>query len=113
TVTLQVYIEDIDDVLADGFTTLRLYRDTTPDGAFSTLVTTETLVEGQEYYSLTDTAGSVSHWYRHDFYDGSTSTAKSPPYRSEAIPLVTLRVMVAARMGAGFHSTCTANGTVS
>src|SRR5690606_37872786 len=46
-------------------------------------------------------------------YDGSTSTAKSPPYRSEAIPLVTLRVMVAARMGAGFHSTCTANGTVS
>lgn len=114
TVTVQVYVEDIATQLLT-YTQVRLYSDTTPGGAFSTLVDTETLVAGQEVYTLTDSAGTPSTWYRYRLYNttGPVQSDLSEAFQATGATLRNLRIEAAIECGAGFASTCSALGTTS
>jgi len=113
-VDVDIYVEDIAGVIADGYTTIRLYRDTTPDGAFSTNnAGSATLVAGTEEYTITDASGAAGSWYRYDFYTGSSASAKSDPFQVLAYQFSDLRAMLAARLGACRIGTCSEDGSVS
>lgn len=113
-VDVSIYLEDIAGVLADGYTTIRLYRDTAPDGSFSSNNGgSATLVAGTEEYTITDSDGAAGSWFRYDLYTGSTASAKSDPFQVLANTFSDLRVMLAARLGAGRRGTCSADGTTT
>lgn len=110
--TVTFYVEDVDTQLL-SFTSIRLYRDTTPNSTFSTLVTTITLVAGQTQYSYTDASGTASSWYRTKFYNtGSTAASGfSPPWQSSSFTLRNLRYEAARLAHAASAGTCSATGT--
>lgn len=109
-VTLSYYLESVNAEMDDGWTTLRLYRDTTPDGSFATLVDSETLVEDQTDYEFTDATGTANHWYRVGLYDGSSLSTLSDPFRPNATTLLSVILEAAKIADAGFDSVCTAEG---
>ncbi|MGE3463888.1 MAG: hypothetical protein AB7I04_18420 [Pseudomonadales bacterium] len=115
TVTLSYPLEDVDEQIAAGWTSLRLYRDSVPDGAFATLVDTVALVAGTKLYEIEDATGAVTSWYRAALFDSDTNTTstKGDPFRVDATRLLDVMQMGAELAGAGFGSECTANGTVS
>ncbi|MCK9496888.1 MAG: hypothetical protein M0R75_15540 [Dehalococcoidia bacterium] len=112
---VQVYVEDIDDRIADDFDSIKLWRDTSPNGTFSTLVTTILLVADQTAYTYEDTSGDSLSWYRYAFLDSSTLAESDPsvPFRVGGTSLASARIAAAIRAGAGFASTCTSAGTTS
>lgn len=112
--TVPFYIEDIATQIAT-YNQAKLYRDTTPDGAFSTLVSTVTLVSGTEAYSVTDSGGSASSWYRYKLYNSSTlaESSFSEAWQVEGVTLTALRVEAAYEAGLGWASTCTDTGTAN
>lgn len=105
TIQLSIYVEE-----HATYDRIKLYRDTAATGAFSTLVTTITLVSGQESYDYADGSGSATSWYRYRLSDGSTDSAFSEAFRPSAVMLLDVRLEAAMRCGAGFASTCTALG---
>lgn len=113
TVTIDVQVENINTVMLT-YDQVKLYRDTDPGGAFSTLVDTETLVADDTDYSLTDSSGSPAYIYRHLFYNSvslvqsSLSDAYFPTGRQASDIII-----AAARKAKGFRSTCTALGTTT
>lgn len=114
TVRVDLYVEDIADRLAD-FDVIRLFRDVSPTGSFGTLVTTIALVADQEAYSYEDASGGAMSWYRYDFKNTDTlaESSSSAPFRTGGTTLASARIAAAVRAGAGFQSTCTANGDTS
>lgn len=112
--TVRIYVEDITTALED-YTSIRLYRDTSATGSFSTLVTTITLVSGTEEYSYEDTSGSSTSWYRWSFYNTSTvtETAKGPAFRAGVMRLRDLRIETAMELGAGFKGVADSGGTTT
>lgn len=115
TVTLSYYLEDVDAQRAAGWTHLRLYRDTVPDGSFATVVDTVALVAAQTDYEIADATGTSRSWYRaalHDSVTPATST-KGDPFRPDATRLLDVMQAGAELAGAGFQSSCTSAGTVS
>lgn len=113
-ITLHPYVENIAEVLAT-YNRIRVYRDTDPEGAFSQLAATITLVADQENYSATDSSGTAAHWYRNTYYDtvSGSESQPSPPYRSTGLTLQTLAIAAATKAGFGFEGVCTAEGTVA
>jgi len=80
-IRLDVTVDDITEVMAAGYTVIRVYTDTSEDGEFTTLDGTETLVAGQSGYSYVDTDGTTATWYETAYYgaspgEGSKSAAQ-------------------------------------
>lgn len=114
TVSLKAYVENISEAL-DTYTQVRLYSDTSPGGDFSTLADTETLVAGQEEYTLTDTAATAATVWRFRLYNptGPVQSDLSPLIRPAALTMLRLRMEAARQASAGFDGTCSAAGTTT
>ena len=112
----QVYIpvEDVNTAL-DDYTSIRLYRDTSPTGTFSTLVTTITLVADTFSYSYEDANGTAGDWYRYSFYTatGPVETAKGPAWQVRGVTLQRLRIEAAKESGTGFSGTADTGSTTT
>ncbi len=67
-ITLQLTVQNIDEIIAAGYTVIRVYTDTSATGNFTTLDGTETLVADTTGYIYTDTDGSTSTWYKIAYY---------------------------------------------
>lgn len=112
-VTASVYVEDITTAIA-SFTTIRLYRDTAPTGAFTSLATSATLVAATRSYTLTDSSGVAGGWYRYLLYTatGPNQTQLSEPFQAQST-LRFIRTEALRQSGVGFDSTCSADGTTT
>jgi hypothetical protein len=67
-VRLFIVVEDVAAVLAESYTHIRVYTDTSATGAFATLDGTVALVAGQESYEYTDSDGTDATWYQTAYY---------------------------------------------
>lgn len=65
---LFVTVEDIEAVIAAGFTIIRVYTDTSETGDFTTLDGSVTLVAAQESYEYTDLDGITATWYKTAYF---------------------------------------------
>ena len=80
-IRLDITVEDITQILAAGYTVIRVYTDVSETGDFTTLDGTATLVAQQSGYSYVDTDGTSSTWYKTAYYgvgpgEGSKSDAQ-------------------------------------
>lgn len=105
--TVRISIEDIDAALA-SYESIKVYSDTSPDGAFTTLVTTITLVADTHEYSYSDSNGSAATWYRFTLYHstGPLESDQSAPFQG-GFSLSDLRIEGAMRAHAGAKGTAT------
>ncbi len=118
-----VYIADVDGALLT-YTQVRLYTDTSPSGAFSTLVDTQTLV-GDVYtdptssavhtYYMVASAATADTWFAWRLYNtvGPVSGDLSSPFQLLGVTLEEVRRLAAQYAQAGFASTCSADGGLS
>lgn len=67
-IRLFITVDDITNVLAAGYTVIRVYTDSAEGGTFTILDGTETLVAGTESYEYIDTDGTTSTWYKTCYY---------------------------------------------
>lgn len=113
TATLSHYLEDNNDRMDAGWTHIRLYRDTVPDGAFATMVQAVELVADQLEYEFTDTTGGASHWYRVALYNSIAVeiSTKGDPFKLDVTSLLDVMLAGAELAGAAFAGTCSALGT--
>jgi len=65
---LRVLVENITEIVAAGYTVIRVYTDTSETGTFTTLDGTVTLVAGTESYLHTDLAGTSATWYKTAYF---------------------------------------------
>lgn len=70
-IRLDITVDDITQIIAAGYTVIRVYTDTAETGTFASLDGTATLVAGQTGYSYVDTDGTTATWYKVAYY-GST-----------------------------------------
>lgn len=114
-ITISLYVESVNDEIDAGYTQLKLYRDTVPDGAFSTLVDTVTLVADTLDYSVTDSSGTAASWYRYGFYNPSTLTLTtlSDPSRPDVTTLLDVIAEAAKLADAGFTSVVSGTSTTT
>ncbi len=112
TVTVSIYCEDISTKLLT-YDSFRLYRDTSPNGAFSTLVSTTTLVAAQTEYEVTDAAGTSDSFYRFAYYSTVSLILSdlSNVMQPGALTMRRLRLEAAREGGCAFAGTCSALGT--
>jgi len=77
--TLNILVDLITEVMAAGYTTIRVYTDTAETGSFATLAGTVALVSGKESYEFVDTTGTPGGtWYKTTYYGTSPGeSAKS------------------------------------
>ena len=77
-IRLDVTVDDIDQIVDQGYTVIRVYTASAEDGSFTTLDGTIALVADQTGYSYVDTDGTTSTWYKVAYY-GTTpgESAKS------------------------------------
>ncbi len=110
TINVPIYVEDIADKIA-VYTTIKLYSDTSPTGAFTNHVGDTALVAAQKAYSIADSG--TGPWYRLLFYNatGPVQSDISDPWRVNTLDLRTLRATAASRAGAGSSGTCSSAGT--
>lgn len=106
------YVDDPDQAIADGFTDIRLYRDTNPAGTFATLVDTDTLVAGTRTYTISDPTGSPAYVYRTTLFGaGPGETELSPVIYADQASLLQILLQANRRTAAGWDSTATSNGS--
>jgi len=112
TVSLTIYVEDPAAKLL-SFTTIRLYRDSSPTGTFATLAASAALVSGQTQYSFSDSGGTVDSWYRFQFYNatGPVVSDFGPAFQPTSFTLRTLRLAAARMAGSAFSGTCSSDGS--
>jgi hypothetical protein len=114
--TVYVYVEDLATVMAT-YTQVRVYRDTSPGGAFTTQVSGSpvTLVAGTLTYPVTDSTGTPNRWYRYRYYNPSTvvQSELSDPFQAVGTSLEWLRIETARRAGSGFESLATGGDTTT
>jgi len=67
-IRLEVTVGDIDNIMSQGYTLMRVYTDTSESGTFTTLDGTITLVAETSGYAYIDTDGSSSTWYKVSYY---------------------------------------------
>lgn len=70
-IRLDITVPDIAQVLAAGYTVIRVYTDTSESGTFTTLDGTVTLVANTSGYSHVDTNGTTSTWYKTAYFDAT------------------------------------------
>jgi len=67
-IRLSITVDDITQIIAAGYTVIRVYTDTTSTGAFTTLDGTVALVAGQTGYAYADVDGTTATWYKVAYY---------------------------------------------
>jgi hypothetical protein len=67
-IVLQITVQNIDEVIAAGYTVIRVYTDVSATGTFVTLDGTEALVADTTGYIYTDLDGTSATWYRTAYY---------------------------------------------
>lgn len=90
------------DAALNDYTHIRLYKSTTGQFGTYTHLGYLTLVSGTTAYTYTDTAGSVTDWYRYSYYSSSQETQQSDPSPAPSAPVTTLAALtrrVAWRLG--------------
>ena len=79
-VELYVTVDNIDDIIAQNYTVIRVYTAAASTSAnFSTLDGTLTLVANQSGYSYVDTDGDSSTWYKVAYYGASPGESSQSP----------------------------------
>jgi hypothetical protein len=73
-IKLSISVEDIDTVLATGYTQYQVFTDTSSTGSFATSDGTGTLVAQQMGYTYVDTDGDDSTYYKVAYYGAGTGT---------------------------------------
>ncbi len=73
-IRLAVTANDIDEVIAAGYTQYRVFTDASSTGAFATLDGTGTLVAQQMGYTYVDTDGTTSLYYKTAYHGSSPGT---------------------------------------
>lgn len=113
-ITVRIYVEDPAAMLVD-FDEIRLWRDTSPGGAFSTVAADIALVATQTLYTYEDASGDADSWYRYAFRSTSTldESAPSPPFKPGGGTLRSLTYLVASAAGAAFEGVTTAPGSAT
>lgn len=114
TVALSYYLEDNNERMAAGWTHLRVYRDTAPDGAFGSQADTQqALVADTILYEFEDATGSSAHWYRAALWNNDLAelSTLSDPFRPDVTSLLDVMLAGAELAGAAFAGTCSALGT--
>ena len=104
-IRLDITVNDIDEVIAAGYTVIRVYTDTEESGDFTTLDGTETLVADTTGYSYVDTDGTTSTWYKVAYYgttpgESSKSTAQQGGTLDAYCTALDVRKELAAGSGA-------------
>src|SRR5437588_5256533 len=67
---IPIKAHDVSVLLAAGIDTIRIYRDTSPTGTFSSPpIGSIALVQGQEDYEFVDETGLATHYYESTYYD--------------------------------------------
>lgn len=85
-ISLFLLVSQIDDLIAAGFTTIRVYTDPSSTGTFTTLDGTLALVADQESYVYVDANGTTALWYKTAYYGLSVGeTDKSDAIRGGQI----------------------------
>jgi len=85
-IRLDITVEDITTIMANGYTHLRVYSDTSQTGTFATLEGTVTLVAGTNAYSFVDVDGTSSLWYKVAYYgSGPGESEKSEAQRGGTV----------------------------
>ncbi len=83
-IRLFVTVEDVDAVIAAGFTVIRVYTDTSESGDFTTLDGTITLVASTESYLYTDVDATAATWYKTAYFGASPGeSSKSAARKGE------------------------------
>jgi hypothetical protein len=67
-IVLQITVQNIDEIIAAGYTVIRVYTDVSETGTFVTLDGTEALVADTTGYIYTDTDGTSATWYKTAYY---------------------------------------------
>jgi len=67
-INLFILVDQPDVVLEAGYTVVRVYSDTSPTGAFTTLAGTVAIVSGNESVQFLDVVGSSTTWYKTAYY---------------------------------------------
>lgn len=113
-VAIDVYVEDPTTALLT-YNTVRLWRDTTPDGAFSTLATTTPLVALQRLYALLDASAVPGSLFRSTLYHSGTAaeTPLGPVIPAAATTMLRLRLEAAREVGQAFQAACSALGSTT
>jgi len=73
-IRLFVTVEFINTVMAEDYTHIRVYTDTSATGDFTTLDGTVALVADVESYAYTDTDGDSDTWYKTAYYGATPGT---------------------------------------
>lgn len=101
-IRLDITVDDITEVMAAGYTVIRVYTDTSQTGNFTTLNGTETLVAGQTGYSYVDTDGTTSTWYKVAYYGSSPDeSSKSAAQQGGTIDAYATALDVRKELAAG------------
>lgn len=104
-IRLDVTVPDIDEIIAAGYTVLRVYTDIAEDGTFTTLDGTETLVAKQSGYSYIDTDGTTSTWYKVAYYGASPGeSSKSDAQQGGTLDAYCTALDVRQELGVGSGS---------
>jgi hypothetical protein len=74
-IRLHITVDDIDNVIAAGYTQYHVFTDTSSTGTFSTRDGTGTLVAAQTGYSYVDTDGDSSTYYKVAYWGGTPGTS--------------------------------------
>jgi len=70
-IRLEITAADIDNLIAQGYTLIRVFTDTAQDGDFTTLDGTVTLVAQTSGYSYVDPDGDSDTWYKVAYWGSS------------------------------------------
>lgn len=67
-IILTIDVDDIAAIIEAGYTEIRVYTDTNPSGAFTTLLGNAPLAAGRSTYQYTHTTGTSNDWYKTAYY---------------------------------------------
>lgn len=110
----RIYVED-PATQAGTYTHIRLWRDSTPGGAFATLAGSTALVSTTYSYTITDSAATSTTYWRYTLYNSTTlvESSLSEVWQPDGLTFKKLIFEVARLCGAGFSGTASAAGSAT
>jgi hypothetical protein len=101
-IRLAITVPSITEVLAAGYSVIRVYTDVAEDGTFTTLDGTITLVSNTSGYSYVDTDGTVDTWYKTAYYGSSPGESdKSDAQKGGTVDAYCTALSVRQELAAG------------